>query len=394
MAVGAHDYLPKRRVALDLDAYVYSDDLNSVEYIDFDKRMWRCVVTTSEERSFCGMNLLMSNSDQKELDLSEFQTLHLNIKYRGDSPLLRYYFRNREPGFSEGKVLETHKFLQAQISTDYISENLEIHLDEFDVAEWWLAQHKVPRELSRPNFEHVTAFGVDLSYPLVEGDHFFHLVSAEVVGNWVSKERWYRGIIGMWLFVWLCTSVGSLVYMRRKFLRERHRTQEYKDLSQKDQLTRLLNRHGLTVAIEQLFSAEEMLLSLLVVDVDNFKKINDQFGHDLGDQVLVWLGEILQDCVRQSDFVGRWGGEEFIVLLPLADVMAAEKVAEKIRQEVECGKNEKLDGYVLTVSVGVAERGPHENYNHLFKRADAAVYKAKRAGRNQTVVAEADDLGL
>lgn len=391
LALVAYDYLPERRLQLmdaDTQGYVYADERNAVELMDEQAIKWRCKVTESHIQAFCGIHLVVGSDDFEGLDLSQFHSIHLNLDYQGGSPWLRYYFRNRELGFSERSDLQTHKFMQAHIATLFLPEGLVISLDEFYVAEWWLAQYRVPRELSRPNFEHVTAFGIDLSNPLVEGEHVAQLHSAELVGNWITKEQWYGGIIALWLVAWVVIGIGGLWQLRSSVVKERQRSHLYRELSQHDQLTGLLNRHGITAAIERHFAHADTVVSLLVLDIDHFKPFNDQHGHDLGDYILAQLGQVLQNSVRHSDCAARWGGEEFVILLPQTPIQDAHGLAEKLRCQIAQLSFSQLPDKQITVSIGLAERQPQETYNELFKRADMALYMAKARGRNQTVMAE------
>ncbi len=126
-------------------------------------------------------------------------------------------------------------------------------------------------------------------------------------------------------------------------------------------------------------------LALLLVDIDHFKRVNDTYGHLAGDQVLAALAQAFRQQVRESDVIGRFGGEEFVVLLPGADVTEASKVAERLREQVGATPVIFASGEVrVTVSVGVAVLGLHgDDIPGLLARADVALYRAKRSGRDQ-----------
>jgi diguanylate cyclase (GGDEF)-like protein len=128
-------------------------------------------------------------------------------------------------------------------------------------------------------------------------------------------------------------------------------------------------------------------LSLLMCDLDHFKSINDQFGHARGDAVLVAAGRALATSVRASDFVGRYGGEEFLVLLPETDAAAARVIAEKVRAAVAGARGPALERQV-TMSIGLAEFPRHAlDADSLQRAADQALYAAKENGRNRVEVA-------
>lgn len=127
-------------------------------------------------------------------------------------------------------------------------------------------------------------------------------------------------------------------------------------------------------------------MSLMLLDVDHFKSINDQYGHMCGDEVLKDLGEYLSNTVRGVDVVGRWGGEEFVILAPETAAVEARLLAERICNEIRRQSFGGLDN--ITLSIGVTQAGKDESLEQVLKRADSALYRAKREGRDRAVVAE------
>ena len=129
-------------------------------------------------------------------------------------------------------------------------------------------------------------------------------------------------------------------------------------------------------------------MSLLLLDVDHFKLINDERGHAMGDQVLAALGRLLAHHARKTDIVGRWGGEEFVVVLSGAPESGARIAAERIRSAVERMSvlDNKKQRVPVTVSIGIACLEVNDNAEVLIDRADHAMYQAKASGRNRVVV--------
>ncbi|OYQ21953.1 GGDEF domain-containing protein [Pseudomonas mandelii] len=157
-----------------------------------------------------------------------------------------------------------------------------------------------------------------------------------------------------------------------------------------DSLTELPNRRGFDLlAAQAMLEAERepKPLTALLLDLDHFKVLNDTYGHLAGDQVLIGFARDLQSCLRHSDIVCRWGGEEFIVLLKDTDGETGLMIAEKIRQHVE-QQRYAYDGkeLQLTVSIGLTTLQVDETLHTLLSRADHAMYRAKQAGRNRTCV--------
>lgn len=158
-----------------------------------------------------------------------------------------------------------------------------------------------------------------------------------------------------------------------------------------DSLTGVNNRTTMESNLEreiQLASRNQNPLSIIMLDIDHFKSINDHFGHDIGDCALRHLSATMQKTVRTTDVIYRFGGEEFLILLNNTDVHGAKLLAERIRLSIEqavlsCGEST----LTMTISLGAASWNLKENHQHLIKRADQALYSAKSNGRNQVVIA-------
>jgi diguanylate cyclase len=154
-----------------------------------------------------------------------------------------------------------------------------------------------------------------------------------------------------------------------------------------DPLTGLLNRRGITEFLKNevsRFQRTATPFTLLLADLDHFKNVNDSDGHDAGDAVLVQAAARLKAAVRAQDSVSRWGGEEFLMLLPATAVEGGAVVAEKIRQQF-AAQPFAIEGKQtgLTVSIGIAAFGTDDNLDECIKQADRALYRAKQAGRNR-----------
>lgn len=207
-------------------------------------------------------------------------------------------------------------------------------------------------------------------------------------------EMWMRTLV---IIVITVSSLFVQHFMRRQYkfellLLEQHahlehlvqeRTQELQRLANFDALTGIYNRRKFQELLENEIERAQRYhqpLSLVLLDIDHFKKINDEYGHSEGDRVLVSIAEILRNNLRQSDIYARWGGEEFIVLMSHTDLPTAQQVAEKLRQllgAVNYGNNQ-----LVSASFGVSSLQADEQSGLLTKRADDALYDAKHSGRN------------
>jgi diguanylate cyclase (GGDEF)-like protein len=163
-------------------------------------------------------------------------------------------------------------------------------------------------------------------------------------------------------------------------------TAAYERLAVTDRLTGLSNRRGAeTVVRRELLRAQRYGLSLTVAlfDIDHFKKINDTHGHGVGDHVLRQVARGIAGQVRESDLAARWGGEEFLVLLPSTGLEAGRICAERIRKTI--AKMTLPTGEPITISGGVAQLQDNETMTDVLARADARLYEAKHAGRNRVL---------
>ena len=196
-------------------------------------------------------------------------------------------------------------------------------------------------------------------------------------------------------FVFKPVRFEELLLRLKRVLNERHLNQEriqmlekLKKLSITDGLTQLFNsRHfysQLKGEIER-FNRYGHHLSLLLLDIDNFKDFNDTYGHLEGDKILVRLGQIIKSCLRKMDTAYRYGGEEFTIILPGTHGEEARTVAERLRSSVagEDFSNGKASDLEITISIGVTEYRQEEEIASFVQRADQAMYLSKQAGRNK-----------
>ena len=165
-----------------------------------------------------------------------------------------------------------------------------------------------------------------------------------------------------------------------------------------DGLTGIANRRCFDERLEQLTAeatTDKDPLCLLIGDIDHFKAFNDTYGHRVGDQVLKQVARTLMQCIKGRDLAARYGGEEFAVILPETDLTGAERVSEQIRQSI-AKKTIKLKSSgqtlgAITMSLGASQYVPGESQTALIERADQGLYRAKREGRNRTVIEPPDE---
>ncbi len=181
----------------------------------------------------------------------------------------------------------------------------------------------------------------------------------------------------------LIAKIARQIQKRRSRQTMEYRQNLYEKMAIYDALSGLYNRHGTQELAKRLiFNAKrnKRRLSMLVLDLDNFKMLNDSYGHSYGDKIIKIFSEILQQHVRANDIAGRWGGDEFILLLEDCNTDLAERIAERIIDQVSKVSIDQK----LSVSIGICEYAPylHKEFEDLFNMADSGMYEAKKAGKN------------
>lgn len=168
----------------------------------------------------------------------------------------------------------------------------------------------------------------------------------------------------------------------------RHRQEIYLQMqADYDYLTNIYNRRGLNHRLDVEVNRAERYgtrLSFMLIDLDNFKRVNDTYGHKAGDKLLQEISQLTQDSIRKSDVVARWGGEEFAILLPEADIAQARVLAEKLRATIAAHTFETVG--TVTISIGVTQYHLPEPLDALLYRADTALYRAKELNKNRVEI--------
>lgn len=411
LAVASHQLLPQRQWDLvpssQQDAAVYADSVhggNSQAYwIDEKALHLRCELKPNDKfPPFCGFHLRLDPSKPiPSKDLSGFSKVNVIIHYTGGNNKLRFYLDEFEAGYSNpDDNIATAKYLSAYMPVAETHDEFSIGMEEFTVADWWVNNNNVPRKHSLKSVKNVVAFGVDIAYPSALGMHEIQLRKVTFEGEWISKEHWYLAILLGWIAIFIVGGIIRIVYFRKQMLRERkkrerlqnyaaklkNKKKKYEELSMRDQLTGLLNRHGLVTYYQHEIATvhNQWPLGLLLIDIDHFKLINDSYGHNAGDKVLQRVAAAIGG-LRQGDKVARWGGEEFIILLPNTCLLDAVNIAERFRESVAELIHEEAETKSVTISIGVSQINVNEDFGEAIERADAALYRAKNDGRNRVV---------
>jgi diguanylate cyclase (GGDEF)-like protein len=213
-------------------------------------------------------------------------------------------------------------------------------------------------------------------------------ISREFINELSSKRELISKITYALLF--LVTGLISGVFARNR-VQKKFAFIQLRQHATTDELTRLANRHTLNMTGESEFQRALRFgrdYSILMIDLDHFKKINDSYGHTIGDEVLKHVANICLGATRIEDLLARFGGEEFVMLLPETDIEGARQLAERICQDIRERPFDSGSGSItITVSIGVSGiRSDDQSYSNILERADRALYQAKREGRDRVAL--------
>tara|TARA_R110002012_G_scaffold255132_1_gene434787 strand:- start:717 stop:1829 length:1113 start_codon:yes stop_codon:yes gene_type:complete len=176
---------------------------------------------------------------------------------------------------------------------------------------------------------------------------------------------------------------------QRSFKTLQELSREFEKQARLDPLSGLQNRRGMLEKLEyehQRTLRHHKNLTLMMCDIDHFKRVNDKFGHDVGDDVITQVGQLFNNALRKQDTVARWGGEEFLFLLPETTQEQAFILAEKLRAQVSKQQYQAgSDSFTVTVSLGIYQMHPQDSVDHAISRADTNLYRAKSNGRNCSI---------
>lgn len=361
---------------------------------------FRCQLRDSDVWKMCGMHIPLGDGREHGIDLTPYTHVELDVDYQGPTGKIRFYIRNFEPGFSRPGDYESNKFNNVIVSVDQYQPPWRAPVALFTVADWWKHDNNVPLEYTMPGFEQAIMFGIDLASPSELGAHTFTVNRIEFTGPLLSRAKWYQLLLALWVVALVAIAVRQYWGLKRRLARDEERlaslqnysrslqdkSERYKQLSMRDQLTGVLNRRGVTPELERLYPKGESFgkLALMLIDLDHFKQLNDNLGHQQGDKTLKALCALILHNIRTQDIFCRWGGEEFLLICPETGAEEAKTLAEKLRRLVSQAEFDGVSGG-LTVSVGVTCANARESFANTFQRADAALYQAKHSGRNTCI---------
>ena len=387
------------------NATVYSDPINggrseSKLTKEAGEILLDCNIVLSDTFAFCGISIPLVSEGEKGVDMQKYSQMQIELEYTSakNDTLLVYLINNE---YSVGGPMLEKSNLWA-VSPQQGVNKFVLTPHRFIVPSWWIFKNSNDGLNLEPDISNVTALRITTGDNTEARDVGIGVRRISFSGKWISADDLYLGLLIAWLALIVLQGLRTMRVLTTRFKQSKEHNKklvklnrflriqknQYETMAKKDKLTGAWNRAGVRDSLESVLEEYKVYgtpCALLAIDVDNFKKINDQFGHDVGDRTLKSLVSLINSHTRKKDFFARWGGEEFVLICPNTDIHAARTLAEMLRYKIETAQ--LIEERKVTCSFGVAELRDEE-IDVWFKRADEALYSAKAAGRNLVVIAE------
>lgn len=358
-----------------------------------------CNIVKAYQWPFCELAIKLADIGEG-VDIAKYDTVAVNARFEGEgSKRIRFYIRNYHPSYTDVHNDATMKVNEVEYEPNKYASEVVIPLKNFSVASWWISENNIPLEHFAPDFSNVSVIEVATGSLVSEGPIKIIIEEIRFDGKLIPENVFLTIIIAVWVVfavVYLVFDLrrlkGDLSQTKQKALELESLTEalkleskKFETMAKRDPLTGARNRAGIRDSLfeqVQLVYLQKTPLSIIFMDIDHFKQINDNFGHDVGDEVLKEFAGLVTSKTRQGDSLVRWGGEEFLLVCPNTEIDNASILAENIRVAME--QHNWPEGMKVTSSFGVTQMG-QESTGEFIARADEALYKAKSKGRNRVV---------
>ena len=350
---------------------------------------------------FAGIKILLGDGRTKGMDLSHYDSIFVWIKPRGEGTV-RLYIRSYDPAIYRDGDESSLKFNEVEFFPLEETYPAVFVPQEFRVASWWVAQNEINVHKARVDLSNVPLIEIQTGTNAPLGYGTMEIRGLCFKGKKIAKLDLVTIIVAIWFVTFLIILIIRFFdYSRERAANKKKREEleknlkaleieksEYEKSSKEDPLTGCLNRAGFSSVLMR--EHENLVkngspVSFVILDIDHFKDVNDTWGHNVGDEVLVNLTKLIQGKIRNTDALVRWGGEEFVILCGDTPIQNAQFLAEKLRHAIET--TQLIKQQVVTCSFGIAEMVAGEDPKRLFDRADKALYASKQAGRNRVTSA-------
>lgn len=351
---------------------------------------------------YCGILIHLTDRISQGLDLTQIHTIRLTVDlfeppagHRHSA--IRFYLRNFNPAYARRGDIFSMKYTGIEFQSE--GHRVSVPMSSLQVMTWWLVKNRIPIRYTAPEFTNVTAMELSTGTQLPEGRYIMRVRGIDLVSSYFPRRLLWLALAVLWADVGITM---AFVYYRKE-LQYSHQRQdalarlnrslrsqnsEYADLAYHDPMTGALNRYGIRQWLKRqagLVRKDQAELCVVYLDIDHFKQINDQLGHQAGDEVLREVKRVVTGWKHADDQFVRWGGEEFLLFYLGCSLERASARTEELRQIIM--NHSWPHKQRLTCSFGVAQMRI-ELFTETLKRADAALYQAKKQGRNRVMMEE------
>ena len=358
-----------------------------------------CEIVKEEFEPNCRLEIWLTDSKTKGLDLSHFQSMRIIGTF--DTPteydFLRVSLRNYEKLISKTDIDKNYKFNLIEILSSNIKNPITINLNRLTVPNWWLAtvrDQNIKREVDLSN---ISMIEISTGLNATPGIYNLDISAIQLDKQIISIEQLYAYLLIFWcgfiifsiitITIYLWIRINDKIINENTLLDINESLSKYSKnleiINKTDELTMVLNRIGMKDKLMESLNNHWFPMAIAMIDIDHFKKINDTYGHQCGDNVLVNLGRILNQFTMEKESVCRFGGEEFIILLPKAKVYELKGRLEQLRNVIQ--KQDMGVTQSVTVSIGAAYCDEMSGFKSLLEQSDKALYQAKDKGRNTVI---------
>ncbi|WNO10954.1 GGDEF domain-containing protein [Teredinibacter sp. KSP-S5-2] len=371
-----------------------------------EKLILDCELSREYQWPYCEINItftdLTNEGDIKGINLSNYSKIGLWISYESEATsTIRFHLRNFNPNYSTLSDPNTIKYNTFEWVAEKQDYPIWVPLSSFRVANWWIVENNIEIEYMGNEFTNVHSIEIATGSAASAGHYRLVVERIEFQGKLIKQNHLYLFIVVVWMLSGIIYILFWIVSYKKALSAARYRERELEAINRllnvksqelenkitRDPLTGALNREGLQkLFIEGAIKANRTDgLCIAFMDIDHFKKINDTYGHAIGDDVLKEFSRVVSENTRSTELLARWGGEEFILACPNCNLLEITAIAEKLRRMIEA--NEWPEGISVTCSFGVAQMG-EESTEDFIERADKALYSAKAQGRNRVVISK------
>lgn len=345
---------------------------------------------------YCEISFTLADEQGNGLDLSNYHQINVWAKYTTPQAFgMRIQLINFNPAYTKLDDANSFKYNAIELFNTHDQYPQTFNMNQMQVPSWWLSQGKVAPEYWGPEFKDIRGVQISTGENVTPGKYQMIIERVEIGGKYIDDHTMYFFLLCIWILLALTFFAGTLRKTRKELNSNLQRQKQLEELNAllnqeqqeleerltRDPLTGVLNREGLAPVFNRSWDHDAApQLSLIFIDIDHFKNINDAFGHNLGDQVLLAFAQALSENTRTQDLLARWGGEEFVLACPDTSLENACALAEKLRRCI--AEYEWPNALHITASFGVAQMQEEESPTDFIARADKALYIAKAQGRN------------